>query len=242
LSFGAGSTPVLDGISLDIRSNEFVGIVGPNGCGKSSLLNVFAGQISLESGHLFWKGLAQAPQKVGFVFQAYEQSLMPWLNCLDNVALPLIANNRPKAERREVARAMVEALDLDLPLDNMPHQMSGGQKQMAVIARALICDPEIILFDEPLASLDYINRLLLLESIQKLLMVKPVPTVMVSHDVDQAVFLCDRIYVLSPRPARVVDEISVDIARPRTRNTILSPDFNAIRSRVLANFADVKLS
>jgi NitT/TauT family transport system ATP-binding protein len=216
---------VLDGINLEIRS-EILAILGPSGCGKSTLLGIIAGIEKPSSGEIIYRTSNRDRPPIGFVFQS--PSLLPWLTVLENVALPLRARGVPEKEAEETARKYLSLVGLQEFENFYPDELSGGMKQRVNLARALGIEPEILLMDEPFSHLDPLTaenlRAELLDIwLSSLAPVKAI--VLVTHDVVEAVYMADRIAILTPRPARVASIINIDISRPRNR---LSQEFTKI--------------
>jgi len=216
---------VLDGINLEIRS-EILAILGPSGCGKSTLLRIIAGIEKPSSGEIIYGTSNRDRPPIGFVFQS--PSLLPWLTVLENVALPLRARGVPEKEAEETARKYLSLVGLQEFENFYPEELSGGMKQRVNLARALGIEPEILLMDEPFSHLDPLTaenlRAELLDIwLSSLAPVKAI--VLVTHDVVEAVYMADRIAILTPRPARVASIINIDISRPRNR---LSQEFTKI--------------
>lgn len=209
-----GVVTALDGVTFTVRDREFVSIVGPTGCGKTTLLKTIAGLRPPTRGRV-----ARVPAgddrrpETALVFQ--DHGLFPWLTVLDNVAFGLEARATPRRERRERATAILATLGLDGFAASFPHQLSVGMRQKAALARALLVDPQALLLDEPFASVDFQTRLLLHEELLRLWSGARRTVVFVTHDLEEAVLLGDRVIVLTGRPARVREEIPIPLARPR---------------------------
>jgi NitT/TauT family transport system ATP-binding protein len=233
--FGAGSSGVaaLDSISLEIPDAQFVSVVGPSGCGKSTLLSLVAGLRLPSSGTVLCDGepiTAPMPRKVGMIFQ--EANLLPWLSAVDNVAFPLKLRRVAKAERLLAARRMLELTGLAGFEDRLPHQLSGGMKQRVAIARGLVQNPAVLLMDEPFASLDEQTRMVLGDELLRIWSETRKTVLFVTHSLNEAVYLADRVVVLSARPGRVVDDVAVDLPRPRTFAMTASERFGALKDRI----------
>jgi len=205
----SGSLEVIKQFDKPIRTGEIVALVGPSGCGKSTLLHMVAGLESPSSGQLTAAGAAisaPGPERT-LVFQ--EHALYPWLTLIDNVALALEFQNRPRATARTEARQWLARVQLDGFENYYPHQVSGGMRQRAALARAFIARPQVLLLDEPFGALDALTRMTL-QSVLKELIAEERPTVLlVTHDVDEALYLADRVLVFSPRPASVLKEVQL---------------------------------
>lgn len=222
--------------SLEIERNKVTAFFGPNGCGKSTLLNIIAGLAPYEGGEILFDGRKLKDVRLGFVFQNYRDALMPWLRAVDNIAYPLKYLKMPKAKIKERVAELIEAFDIRFDLTRYPYQMSGGQQQLVSILRALAPDPEIICFDEPFSSLDYEMTLFVREMLQRLFMKTRKTLIIVSHDLEEAIWLADRVVLLTRRPTRVAEIVKVGLARPRTMETLTEPGFVQLKSRSLEIF------
>lgn len=219
----------LDGVSLDVELGEIVAVVGGSGCGKSTLLRAISGLDRPTQGAVVFKDdtISEPHEKIGIIFQ--EPRLLPWLTVADNVGFGLA--DRPKEERKaRVARAL-ERVGLTEKANVWPRELSGGQAQRVAIARALVARPEVLLLDEPFSALDAFTRIDLQDHLLDLWADQKPTLVHVTHDVDEAIVLADRVVVMRPRPGRVADEIAIDLPRPRDRQ---STAFDFAKRRVLA--------
>ena len=227
-----GELPALDGVGLVVRKGEFVVIVGPSGCGKSTLLRILGGLLAPTEGRvqLDSRPLSSPRRQVSYVFQ--KMSLMPWRTVLGNVLLPLqVAGvSRSQAERR--AQDLIDLVGLTGFETAYPRQLSGGMAQRVAIARALVSDPEVLLLDEPFGSLDALSREQMNLDLLRIWQARGVTAVMVTHDLQEAVFLSDRVLVMSPRPGQIRDQIAVTLPRPRTLEMIYSEAFGELARRV----------
>jgi NitT/TauT family transport system ATP-binding protein len=210
---------VLDEVSFNVGKDEFLCIVGPSGCGKSTLLRIMAGLEKPDSGRILFKGQAiTAPSpKVAMVFQLF--GLLPWKTALENVEVPLEVLGITKQKRAHAAEEYLRMVGLEGFENTYPHDLSGGMKQRVGIARALALNPDVLLMDEPFSSLDELTAKTLRELVLNIWRDPTLPTntfIMVSHNVEEAVFMADRIVVMSPRPGKVIGEIKIDIPRPRS--------------------------
>jgi NitT/TauT family transport system ATP-binding protein len=222
----------LDNVSLDIANNEFVTVVGPSGCGKSTLMNVLAGLDEPTSGQAIVDGKVVSgpgPER-GVIFQQY--ALFPWLTVRKNVEFGLKTAGLGAKERREKAEHFIEMVGLSQFADALPKMLSGGMKQRCAIARAYAVDPTILLMDEPFGALDALTRVKLQEQLLDTWSQEKRTVVFITHDVDEAVFLANRVVVMAARPGRIFDIIDVDLPYPRTEEMRLSPEFTALRNRV----------
>jgi NitT/TauT family transport system ATP-binding protein len=232
----SGDRLVLDGIDLDVRRGRFVCVVGPSGAGKTTLLRCMAGLLKPTSGSVVVDGTAveRPPEQLSVVFQDYSRSLMPWMSVESNVVLPLRSRRMPKADRLLRAREALAAVGLTDSRDQYPWQLSGGMQQRAAIARALACRSQTLLMDEPFASVDAQTRADLEDLMLAVREQFGVTVVLVTHDIDEAVYLGDQVVVLSGSPTSVREVIEVDLGTRRDQlATKAMPEFAALRSHVL---------
>ncbi|MBV8753702.1 MAG: ABC transporter ATP-binding protein [Hyphomicrobiales bacterium] len=230
------TTPVYENFDLDIPRGELISVFGPNGCGKSTLINMIAGLVAPDGGQILFDGMRLSEIKFGYVFQNYREALFPWLRAFDNIAYPLKIMEVPPAERRARTERLVAHLGITLDFNLYPYQMSGGQQQLVSIMRALIVEPEILFLDEPFSALDYEMTLFMREQLQRIFMETGTTTVLVSHDLEEAVYLADRVLLLSRHPARIADLAAVASARPRTDATLSDADFVRTKAHCLDVF------
>lgn len=206
----------LKDVSLKIKRGEFIALLGPSGCGKSTLLNLIAGFQQVTSGKILHsdKSITGPDARRTVVFQDY--ALFGWMNLQKNVEFGLEAKNIPPKQRTEIARDFLARVQLTGFENKFPHEVSGGMKQRAAIARAMAPDPEVLLMDEPLGALDAQTRVLLQEEISRLSSESGKTVIFVTHGIDEAVFLADRVVVMSPRPGRIRDIVTSRLPFPRT--------------------------
>jgi NitT/TauT family transport system ATP-binding protein len=238
-TYGAGADAVtaIDEISFTAEPGELLCIVGPSGCGKTTLLRCVSGLMAPTSGtiHLDDRPVTAPPRAMAPVFQDYSRSLLPWMNIHDNVTLPLKAARMPRAEREALAGDALASVGLGAQGRKYPWQLSGGMQQRAAIARALAYQPEILLLDEPFASVDAQTRADLEDLLLQVWGRTHLTVLLVTHDIDEAVYLADRILVLSPAPTRIRKAITVDLPRPRHQITTKElPEFAHLRASVFA--------
>jgi NitT/TauT family transport system ATP-binding protein len=236
-TYGTGDRAVhaIGGVTFSVYEGEFACIIGPSGCGKTTLLKCLSGLLRPTAGsaRLVGELIESPPSRLAFVFQDYSRSLLPWLSVHKNVSLPLRARRVPRAQRNERTRQALEAVGLSQFREHYPWQLSGGMQQRVAIARALAYEPKILLMDEPFASVDAQTRGELEDLILRVWEELKITILFVTHDIDEAVYLADRIIALS-LPPTVVSEV-VDVELPRPRHQIESrahPDFLRLRARV----------
>jgi NitT/TauT family transport system ATP-binding protein len=233
---GAGAKEVLRGIDLSVRPGELVCIVGPSGTGKTTLLRCLAGLQPPSSGQVSIGGrvITEPPPEIGVVFQDYSRSLLPWMRAVDNVAFPLQGRGVPKAERLRMAQEALDSVGLAGAGHKYPWEMSGGMQQRVAIARAIAYQARILLMDEPFASVDAQTRFDLEDLVLSLRRRLGVSVIVVTHDIDEAVYLADRVVVLSGSPSSVVECVEVVLEEPREQiGTKADPRFAEYRSRIL---------
>lgn len=227
---------ILDNVSLSIKPGEFVSIVGSSGCGKSTLLrliigleNDYRGDILLDGNRIVGPSLER-----GIVFQ--EHRLFPWLNVEQNIAVGLLNNTElTEAEKHRSIKQHIELVGLQGFETAYPYQLSGGMSQRVAIARALVNRPEVLLLDEPFGALDAFTRSYLQQELQRIWQEEGITMIIVTHDVEEAVYLGDRVVVMEPKPGRIKTVLDVDLPRPRNRN---SYQFSTIRDRVYREFSN----
>ena len=235
--FGEGARRVhaLSPTNLDVAQGELLVLLGPSGCGKTTLLRMIGGLLEPTAGRLtiegqpLWKdGQRQgsALSELGMVFQ--DANLFPWMTIEDNIALPLELRGEPRARRLERARELTRMVGIAGFEGRWPRELSGGMRQRAAIARAPSSDPKILLMDEPFGALDAMTRDTMNLELQNIWMRTGKTIVLVTHSISEAVFLADRIVLLSPRPGRVDTIVSVDLPRPRSLDIVSSPEFQRI--------------
>ena len=211
---------VLDNVSFSVGNDEFVCLVGPSGCGKSTMLRIIAGLEKADSGEILFheQPITQPTPKIAMVFQLF--GLLPWKTALENVEVPLEVLGMKKEKRIHIAEEYLKMVGLEGFENSYPHDLSGGMKQRVGIARALALRPEVLLMDEPFSSLDELTAKTLRNLVLDIWRNPALPTntfIMVSHNVEEAVFMADRVIVMSSRPGKVIGEVKVDIQRPRAQ-------------------------
>lgn len=225
---GNGGLQALDRISFEIYPQEFVCVLGPSGSGKSTLLRILAGLLPPSQGRVIVEGsLLTGPRRdMGIVFQ--KSNLMPWRSVLENLVLPLELQVAPRQQALERAADMVELVGLQGFEQSLPRDLSGGMAQRVAIGRALIHDPNVLLLDEPFGALDALTRERMAGELLRIWQVRRKTVVMVTHSISEALFLADRVLVLSQRPGRLRLDLAVELGRPREENMRYTPAFGAL--------------
>lgn len=219
----------VNNVNVTIKPGEFISLIGPSGCGKSTLLRLIAGLIKPTSGKLYLDGqeIKSPSYERGFMFQ--DPTLFPWLNIYENVAFGLKRRGIYKEKKNDVAE-FIKLVGLEGFEKAYPHQLSGGMAQRASLARSLVNHPKVLLLDEPFGALDAFTRMNMQDELLRIWKERGTTMIMVTHDVDEAVYLSDRVFVMTPRPAKIAEIINIDIARPRGRNL---KEFTDYRNRIL---------
>ncbi|MDQ2147518.1 ABC transporter ATP-binding protein [Alcaligenaceae bacterium A4P071] len=228
--------PLYEDFDLDIPKGKIVSVFGPNGCGKSTLINMIAGLIPVDHGEILFDGKSLAQTKIGYVFQNYREALFPWLRTIDNIAYPLKLEGRSKADVNRRLEELVASFDVKFDLNRYPYELSGGQQQTASIMRALAPGPEVLFLDEPFSALDFEMTLFIREKLQEVFMTTGTTMMLVSHDLEEAVYLADEILLLTKRPTQIARILKYDEARPRTVDTLSEPSFISAKKLSLEIF------
>lgn len=226
----------LDDVNMSIGDGEFVAVLGPSGCGKSTILKLAAGLLDASSGWVAVAGrtIDGPGRHTGVVFQ--KPNLLPWKTVLNNVLLPARTLGLPIGEARERAAALLELVGLGPFANDYPFELSGGMQQRVGIARMLLHDPQLLLMDEPFAALDALSREALTLELQHIWSQQRKSVLFITHSIQEAVFLADRVLVMSPRPGRIIDEVAITLPRPRTLETLVDPAFTALCQQLRRHF------
>ena len=234
-----GPLNALEGLTFDIRAGEFVCVVGPSGCGKSTLLKLISGLLPPSAGEVLLGGqpVHKPRADVGIVFQ--QATLLPWKTVYENVMVPVRALGRRPEDYREKAEVLLRLVGLADFRSHYPRELSGGMQQRVAVARGLVHDPALLLMDEPFAALDAMTRESMMAELQRIWMSTGKSVLFITHSIPEAVFLADRVVVMSPRPGRVLEEISIDIPRPRTVKTLGEARFVSIGNHLRQMFFDM---
>jgi NitT/TauT family transport system ATP-binding protein len=236
-TYGAGEkeTHAIGDVSLTVEDGEFVCVVGPSGCGKTTLLKCIAGLLRPTRGEVLLRGkrVTEPPEALALVFQEYSRSLMPWASVRDNVLLPLRHKRLARSERKQLVEESLDAVGLTRFIDHFPWQLSGGMQQRVAIARALAYQPSILLMDEPFASVDAQTRADLEDLTLRVREQYGITILFVTHDIDESVYLPDRVVVLTHAPTEVKEIVPVDLPRPRDQiATKELPEFMQLRGHI----------
>ncbi|MDE3217677.1 MAG: ABC transporter ATP-binding protein [Gemmatimonadota bacterium] len=234
--YGNDRAPALEHVSLELQPGEFVALLGPSGSGKSTLLRILSGLIEPSEGDLLVHGAPWTgpnPQ-VAIVFQSF--ALFPWLTVLQNVELGLLAVDLKPDDRRARALKAIDLIGLDGFEEAFPKELSGGMKQRVGFARALVVQPEVLFLDEPFSALDFEMTLFIRAKLQEAQAAAGTTLVIVSHDLEDAVFLADRILLLTRRPTRIAEIVPFDLPRPRRPEAVADPEFVRVKAHTLAVF------
>ncbi|SHJ92507.1 ABC transporter ATP-binding protein [Tepidibacter formicigenes] len=224
---------IIDNISIDLNENEFVSILGPSGSGKSTIFNIVSGLALPDEGNIIINGedFTGKSGKVSYMHQ--KDLLMPWRKIIDNVALPLLIKGESKKKSREIVKGYFSIFGLEGFEYKYPFQLSGGMRQRAALMRTYMFSKDIMLLDEPFGGLDAITKSKMHDWLLDVLDSLKATILFITHDVEEAVFLSDRIYILSERPAGIKEEIIVDLPKPRNKEIITSKEFNNIKKYIL---------
>lgn len=241
MTYGSGTSAknAVGGVSFKVRHGELLCVVGPSGAGKTTVLKCISGLLTPTGGAVRLDGVlvTEPPEKLGLVFQDYSRSLLPWMTVLGNVTLPLRAKKTmTKKEIKDRSENMIGAVGLENELHSYPWQLSGGMQQRVAIARGLAYQPEVLLMDEPFASVDAQTRMELEDLVLSLRAQFNLTIVFVTHDIDEAVYLADRVIVLSAAPTHVSEDVIIPLKMPRDQiTTKADPAFGELRGHILKN-------
>lgn len=231
-----GGQVLYQDFDLALPQGKVISVFGPNGCGKSTLINMMSGLIPIDGGQITIADKPLRRSRIGYVFQNYRDTLFPWVSAFDNIAYPLKVKGMPEKERHLRVEKLLATFDIKLDLRRYPYQFSGGQQQLIAILRAVVADPEVLFLDEPFSALDFEMTLYIREKLQQVHMESNLTTVVVSHDLEDAVYLADQILLLSKRPTHLVENVRFELPRPRTPETLSHLEFVRVKSHCLDIF------
>ncbi|MFZ5736462.1 NitT/TauT family transport system ATP-binding protein [Rhodopseudomonas thermotolerans] len=227
---------VYDGFDLDLPLGQFISVFGPNGCGKSTLINMISGLMPMDAGEVLYDGQRISETRISYVFQNYREALFPWLKAIDNIHYPLKVMGVPRAERERRIEKLLAEFEIRIDLNAYPYTLSGGQQQTVSILRALVTEPEVLFLDEPFSALDYEMTMSMREQLQKIFMKTKTTMLLVSHDLDEAIEQADKLVLLTRRPTQVAEIVEIGLPWPRDRTVTTGDDFMAIKRHCLDRF------
>lgn len=230
---------VIEDVSIEIKSGEFVTFFGPNGCGKTTFLNILSGLLTPDKGKVLIQGENPGTVKIGYIFQNFSETLFPWRRNIDNIAFPLELKGTSKTERCKKVIELEKNLGIEIDNDSYPYKLSGGQQQLVAIARALIEQPYVLLMDEPFNALDFQTRMVMEDKILDIWEKMKATVLFVSHDIDEAIYLADRVVFFTKIPARIVCTMEINLPRPRRQLMLTSNEFFGLRSKAIEIFRKV---
>lgn len=222
--------------NLDIPRGKIVSIFGPNGCGKSTLINMISGLMPIDQGEILFDGKSVSETSIGYVFQNYRDALFPWMSAWENIAYPLKRSGLARDKVKSRVDELISLFEIKFNLKLYPYELSGGQQQTICIMRALATRPEILFLDEPFSALDFEMTLFIRAKLQEANLLTGVTMMIVSHDLEDAVFLADKILLLSRRPTRVAEFMNFDMPKPRAPEAISDPEFIRTKAQALEIF------
>jgi NitT/TauT family transport system ATP-binding protein len=236
LSKSFDDTVIYDRFDLDLPQGELISIFGPNGCGKSTLINIISGLMPMDAGQVLFDGQTIQDTRRSYVFQNYRDALFPWLRSIDNIHYPLKVMGLSRRERDIRVQQLLADFEVTIDLNAYPYMLSGGQQQTVSILRALVTNPEVLFLDEPFSALDYEMTLFMRQQLQRIFMKTKTTTLLVSHDLEEAVQLANRVLLLTRRPTRVADFVEIDLPWPRNTESVTNAQFVELKSHCLSVF------
>ena len=236
LSKRFGAAPLYENFDLDLPQGRVTSIFGPNGCGKSTLINMIAGLTPVDAGEILFDGKTLRETTIGYVFQNYRDALMPWKRAIDNIKYPLQIARRSKTECAARVDELISSFDIRFDLKRYPYELSGGQQQLVSIMRALSSQPEVLFLDEPFSALDYEMTLFIRDKLQEVFLATGVTMLLVSHDLEEAVYLADHVLLLTKRPTNVAENVRFTAPRLRDAGTLSSDYFIRTKAHCLEVF------
>jgi NitT/TauT family transport system ATP-binding protein len=229
-------TIIYENFSIDLPMGKFISVFGPNGCGKSTLINMISGLMPMDAGEVLYDGQTIRDTKISYVFQNYREALFPWLRAIDNIHYPLKVMGVGRKQRKDRVERLLAEFDVPFDLNAYPYTLSGGQQQTVSILRALVTEPEVLFLDEPFSALDYEMTLFMRERLQHIFMKLKTTTFLVSHDLEEAIQLADQVILLTRRPTRVAEIVDVDLPWPRDLDVTTGAKFIALKRHCLDRF------
>jgi NitT/TauT family transport system ATP-binding protein len=227
---------VYDDFGIDLPLGHFISVFGPNGCGKSTLINMVSGLMPMDAGEVLYDGQRISDTRVSYVFQNYREALFPWLRAIDNIHYPLKVMGVSRKERHRRVEKLLADFEVRIDLNAFPYTLSGGQQQTVSILRALVTEPEVLFLDEPFSALDYEMTIFMREQLQKIFMKTRTTMLLVSHDLDEAIELADKVVLLTRRPTRVAEIVDIDLPWPRNLEVTTGEAFMNLKRHCLERF------
>jgi len=227
-------TEVFQDFSISVEQSKITAIFGPNGSGKSTLLNILSGVVTKDSGSFHIENFDHF--QFSYIFQNYRESLLPWRTNFENVALPLEIQNKSKQEIRQRVEELQKLFEFKFNWESYPYELSGGQQQILAFMRALVTKPKVLFIDEPFSALDYENNLRLREHLQKYFLTFKPTILLITHNIEEAVHLAEKIVVFSQRPTKVLEVIDNPLPYPRTIQSLKAEQFHEVKDKVLSVF------
>ncbi len=229
-------TVVYDDFGMDLPLGHFISIFGPNGCGKSTFINMVSGLMPMDAGEVLYDGQRISETRISYVFQNYREALFPWLRAIDNIHYPLKVMGVSRKERHRRVEKLLADFEVRIDLNAYPYALSGGQQQTVSILRALVTEPEVLFLDEPFSALDYEMTMFMREQLQKIFMKTKTTMLLVSHDLDEAIELADKVVLLTRRPTQVAEIVDIDLPWPRNLDVTTGESFMALKRHCLDRF------
>lgn len=229
-------TTIYDDFSIDLPMGKFISVFGPNGCGKSTFINMISGLMPMDAGEVLYDGQTIRDTRISYVFQNYREALFPWMRAIDNIHYPLKVIGVDHKERRRRVEKLLADFDVPFDLNAYPYTLSGGQQQTVSILRALVTEPEVLFLDEPFSALDYEMTLFMRERLQHIFMKLKTTMLLVSHDLEEAIQLADQVVLLTRRPTRVAEIVPVDLPWPRDLDVTTGEGFISLKRHCLDRF------
>jgi NitT/TauT family transport system ATP-binding protein len=227
---------VYDDFAVDLPLGQFISIFGPNGCGKSTLINMISGLLPIDAGEVLYDGRQIRETRISYVFQNYREALFPWARAIDNIHYPLKVMGIGRAERERRIEKLLAEFEIRIDLNAYPYALSGGQQQTVSILRALVTEPEVLFLDEPFSALDYEMTIAMREQLQTIFMKTRTTMLLVSHDLDEAIELADKVVLLTRRPTKVAEIVEIDLPWPRNLDVTTGERFMALKRHCLDRF------
>ncbi len=227
---------VIEDLNLVIKKGEFVTFFGPNGSGKTTFLNILSGLLPYNGGKVLINGKNPSESKTAYIFQNFQQTLLPWRKNIDNIAFPLELEGIKKKERHKSVLELEHKLGINIENNLYPYELSTGQQQFVAIARAIINKPQILLMDEPFNSLDFQTRVFMEDKILEIWNKTKSTILFVSHDIDESIYLADKLVFLAKKPTKVANIMNIDLPRPRKQQMMISNDFSRLKKEAVDIF------